>query len=156
MFVHLQGLDQFDLAGLMLHVDCSVGSVQPHRSLLLAPALQRFIVKAFTPADLTDSALLDQGNPDPELANDDVRYTIQLLVNGGKRYLIIDRDPLYTAAFRGILKGAGVKAVRLPAKSPNPKAYAERFVLSIKRERDARRCHQATVSARKICSGAKI
>jgi hypothetical protein len=30
-----------------------------------------------------------------------------------------------------ILKGAGVKAVRLPAMSPNLNAYAERFVLSI-------------------------
>jgi transposase InsO family protein len=52
----------------------------------------------------------------------------------GKRYLIIDRDPLYTAAFRGILRRAGVKAVRLPAKSPNLNAFAERFVLSIKSE----------------------
>jgi putative transposase len=48
--------------------------------------------------------------------------------------VIIDRDPLYTAAFRGILKGAGVKAVRLPTMSPNLNAYAERFVLSIKSE----------------------
>ncbi|HJX53020.1 MAG TPA: hypothetical protein VJ801_09675, partial [Polyangia bacterium] len=52
----------------------------------------------------------------------------------GKRYAIINRDPLYTKAFRGILKGEGVKAVRLPAKSPNLNAYAERFVLSIKSE----------------------
>ena len=50
----------------------------------------------------------------------------------GKRYLIIDRDPLYTEAFRRILKGAGVKVVRLPARSPNLNAYAERFVLSDK------------------------
>jgi putative transposase len=52
----------------------------------------------------------------------------------GKRYLLIDRDPLYTAAFRGILKGSGVKAVRLPPMSPNLNAFAERFVLSIKSE----------------------
>jgi transposase InsO family protein len=51
-----------------------------------------------------------------------------------KRYLIIDRDPPYTAAFRGILKGAGVKPVRLPGNSPILNAYAERFVLSIKSE----------------------
>jgi len=30
MFVHLQDLDQFDLAVLMLHVDRSEGSVQPN------------------------------------------------------------------------------------------------------------------------------
>ncbi|MGD0837440.1 MAG: integrase core domain-containing protein [Polyangia bacterium] len=52
----------------------------------------------------------------------------------GKRYLILDRDPLYTAAFRRIMKDAGVKVVRLPPRSPNLNAYAERFVLSIKSE----------------------
>jgi transposase InsO family protein len=52
----------------------------------------------------------------------------------GKRYILIDRDPLYTAAFREILKGSGAKTVRLPPKSPNLNAFAERFVLSIKSE----------------------
>ena len=52
----------------------------------------------------------------------------------GKRCVIIDRDPLYTERFRGILKGAGMKVVRLPSMSPNLNAYAERFVLSIKSE----------------------
>ena len=52
----------------------------------------------------------------------------------GMRHLILDRDPLYTAVFRRMLKDSGVKAVRLPARSPNLNAYAERFVLSIKSE----------------------
>jgi putative transposase len=52
----------------------------------------------------------------------------------GTRYLILDRDPLYTAAFRALLNDAGVEALRLPARSPNLNAYAERFVLSIKSE----------------------
>jgi transposase InsO family protein len=52
----------------------------------------------------------------------------------GKRYLLLDRDPLYTQAFRRILDQAGVKTVRLLAHSPNLKAFAERFVLSIKSE----------------------
>jgi transposase InsO family protein len=52
----------------------------------------------------------------------------------GKRYVLIDRDPLYTEAFRRILGQGGVKAVRLPARSPNLNAFAERFVLSIKSE----------------------
>jgi transposase InsO family protein len=51
-----------------------------------------------------------------------------------KPYLILDRDPLYTAAFRRMMKVAGVNVVRLPARSPNLNAYAERFVLSIKSE----------------------
>jgi transposase InsO family protein len=49
-------------------------------------------------------------------------------------YVIHDRDPLYTAQFRSILEAAGVTPVRLPAKSPNLNAYAERFVRSIKEE----------------------
>lgn len=52
----------------------------------------------------------------------------------GMNHLILDRDPLYTSAFRRILLDAGVKVVRLPAKSPNSSAFAERFVLSIKSE----------------------
>jgi hypothetical protein len=51
-----------------------------------------------------------------------------------KKYLIHDRDPLYTAEFHNILKTAGVKSVKLPPQSPNLNAYAERFVKSIKSE----------------------
>ena len=50
------------------------------------------------------------------------------------RYLIHDRDPLYTQVFGEILEGGGVQAIRLPPKSPNLNAYAERFVRSIKEE----------------------
>ncbi|MFH0900668.1 MAG: integrase core domain-containing protein, partial [Pseudomonadota bacterium] len=52
----------------------------------------------------------------------------------GKRYLILDRDPLYTDAFRRLLKTSGTKPLRLPPWSPNLNAFAERFVLSIKSE----------------------
>ena len=50
------------------------------------------------------------------------------------RYLIHDRDSLFTAEFRGILRAGGVETVKLPARSPNLNAYAERFVRSIKSE----------------------
>ena len=50
----------------------------------------------------------------------------------GKRYLIHDRDPLFTDEFLTMLAGCGVKSVKLPARSPNLNAYAERFVRSIK------------------------
>jgi putative transposase len=50
------------------------------------------------------------------------------------RHLILDRDPLYTAAFRQLLKDSGCKIVRLPPRSPDLNAHAERFVLSIKSE----------------------
>jgi len=52
----------------------------------------------------------------------------------GKRYLIHDRDPLYTRDFREPPSSTVVKSVRLPARSPNLNAYTERFVFSIKSE----------------------
>ena len=52
----------------------------------------------------------------------------------GARYLIHDRDPLFTERFREILQPSVVKTVKLSARSPNLNAYAERFVLSVKSE----------------------
>ena len=49
-------------------------------------------------------------------------------------HLIHDRDPLYTRGFGEILTSGGVQPIRLPPKSPNLNAYAERFVRSIKEE----------------------
>ena len=50
----------------------------------------------------------------------------------GKCFLIHDRDPLLTAEFQGILTSAGIECVKLPPRSPNLNAHAERFVRSIK------------------------
>ena len=50
----------------------------------------------------------------------------------GKRYLIHDRDPLYTREFSSILAEAGIESVKLPPRSPNLNAHAERFVRTIK------------------------
>ena len=70
-----------------------------------------------------------------------IRQVAKLLVDSedgflrGKRYLIHDRDPLYrTDGFHVILKSIGVKAVRLPARSPDLNCYAERYVKSVKSE----------------------
>jgi putative transposase len=50
----------------------------------------------------------------------------------GKRYLIHDRDPLFTCEFLKMLAEVGVKSVKLPPRSPDLKAQPEIFVLSIK------------------------
>ena len=50
------------------------------------------------------------------------------------QYVILDRDPLYTAAFRTLLRDSGVTLVRLPARSPNLNAFAERFVGTVRTE----------------------
>jgi hypothetical protein len=46
----------------------------------------------------------------------------------GAQYIILDRDPLYTAGFRRLLRDSGVTPLVLPAWSPNLNANAERFV----------------------------
>jgi hypothetical protein len=48
------------------------------------------------------------------------------------RFLMHDRSPLFTDAFRNILNGTGAEPVRLPPRSPNLNAYAERFGRTIK------------------------
>ena len=50
------------------------------------------------------------------------------------RYLIHDRDPLFTKSFREVLKSSGVSTVKLPTRRPNLIAHAERFVGSVKSE----------------------
>ena len=46
--------------------------------------------------------------------------------------MIHDRDPLFTAEFLETLGTSGVKSVKLPPRSPNFNAHAERFVRTIK------------------------
>src|SRR5256885_3577553 len=52
----------------------------------------------------------------------------------GKRYLIHDRNPLYTQEFLNMLADVGIESVKLPPRSPNLNAHAERFVRTIKEE----------------------
>jgi transposase InsO family protein len=50
------------------------------------------------------------------------------------RFVIMDRDRKYCEAFRTMLQSGGIEAVRLPPRSPNLNAHAERFVRSVKEE----------------------
>ena len=52
----------------------------------------------------------------------------------GKRYILMDRDTKYCDRFRAILRDSGVKPLRLPPRSPDLNAFAERYVRSIKTE----------------------
>jgi transposase InsO family protein len=52
----------------------------------------------------------------------------------GKGYLILDRDTKYADQFRRLIRSSGTNVIRLPPRSPNLNAYAERFVRSIKSE----------------------
>jgi putative transposase len=50
------------------------------------------------------------------------------------RYVLMDRDTKFTAAFQAILIAADVKPVLLPPQSPNCNAHLERFFRSLKDE----------------------
>ena len=51
-----------------------------------------------------------------------------------KRYLIHDRDPLFTKEFRGILRSSGIKPIRTLPMAAHLNCIVERFVRSIKSE----------------------
>jgi len=48
------------------------------------------------------------------------------------RYVLHDRDAKFCPEFRETLAAAGVKGLRLPPRSPNLNAFAERWVRSVK------------------------
>ncbi len=50
------------------------------------------------------------------------------------RYLIHDRDTKFADSFRAIVKSSHVEPLKLPARSPNLNAFAERWVRSVKEE----------------------
>ena len=50
------------------------------------------------------------------------------------RYPIHDRDGKYTQYADSLLEGAGTKAIRLPVRSPDLNAYAERCIRSLRQE----------------------
>src|SRR5437870_12332555 len=52
----------------------------------------------------------------------------------GKRYVLMDRDAKFSAAFRNILEESGVEPMLLPPRSPNLNAHIERFHRSLKEE----------------------
>ncbi|MEN6385763.1 MAG: hypothetical protein ABFD79_11280, partial [Phycisphaerales bacterium] len=49
-----------------------------------------------------------------------------------KKYVVRDRDPLYTDAFIEILRAGGVKAIKSMPMAPNFSPFVERFIRSIK------------------------
>jgi Integrase core domain/Thiolase, N-terminal domain len=83
-----------------------------------------------------DTALMESDHPD-NLWMTQIARNVTGLNEGflnGKRYLLLDRDAKYSDAFRGILVRAGIEVIRLPPRSPNLNAFAERFVRSVKEE----------------------
>ena len=77
-------------------------------------------------------------NPDQQWIGQIVRnitdvYDGVLLQNNCK-YLIHDRDSKFCKHFDSLLRSVQINPVKLPPRSPNLNAYAERFILSLKSE----------------------
>ena len=50
------------------------------------------------------------------------------------RYVLHDRDAKFCAAFDNVLASEGIQSLKIPPRSPNLNAYAERWVRSVKQE----------------------
>jgi hypothetical protein len=52
----------------------------------------------------------------------------------GKRFLLMDRDSKFSAAFRQVLSDARTESVRLPPQSPNLNAHMVRLIFANAKE----------------------
>ena len=96
--------------------------------------LQRFIVLLFIELTARKVEIAGVASIPNGLWMSQIGRSLTDAVDGilnGKRYLIHDRDPLFTTEFLEMLADVGVKSVKLP-RSPNLNAHAERFVRTIK------------------------
>ena len=114
---------------LMVAADFFTVEVWTHRGL------QRFVVLFFLELSTRKVEIGGIGRHPNGLWMNQIGRNLTDAVDGilkGKRYLIHDRDPLFTVEFLDLLAGSDVESVKLPPRSPNLNAYAERFVRSIK------------------------
>ena len=75
-------------------------------------------------------------NPDGPWTTQQVRNLLMDLGDRAAdfRFLVRDRAGQFTEAFDAVLADAGIKAVKIPPRSPRANAYAERFVLTARTE----------------------
>ena len=75
-------------------------------------------------------------NPDGPWTTQQIRHFLMDLGGraAGLRFLVRDRAGQFTAPFDAALAGAGIKAVKIPPRSPRANADAERLVLTARTE----------------------
>jgi transposase InsO family protein len=97
--------------------------------------LQRFIVLFFLDLSTRPVEIAGLASPANGLWMGPIGRRVTDAVDGilnGRRYLIPDGDPWFTAEFLNLLAGVGIESVKLPPRSPNWNAPAERLVRSSK------------------------
>jgi putative transposase len=121
-FLHAQAATM--LAVDFFHVDCAV-TLQRLYCFFVIEVGSRYV-----------HILGVTANPDGPWTTQQIRNLLMDLGDRAAdfRYLVRDRAGQFTDAFDAVLADAGVKAVKIPPRSPRANAYAERFVLTARTE----------------------
>jgi len=121
-FLHAQAATM--LAVDFFHVDCAVTLQRLYCFFVIEVGSQCVHILGVT------------ANPDGPWTTQQIRNLLMDLGDraAGFRYLVRDRAGQFTAAFDVVLDDVGIRAVKIPPRSPRANAYAERFVLTVRSE----------------------
>src|SRR5450755_2278900 len=120
----LQAQAATTLATDFFHIDCAV-TLQRLYCLFVIEVGSRYV-----------HILGVTTNPDGQWTTQQIRNLLMDLGDHAAdfRFLVRDRAGQFTASFDAVLASAGIRAVKIPPRSPRAKAYAERFVLTARTE----------------------
>ena len=121
-FLHTQAATM--LAADFFHVDCAVTLQRLYCFFVIEVGSRYVHILGIT------------ANPDGLWTEQQIRNLLMNLGDraAGFRFLVRDRAGQFTESFDETLADAGIKAVKIPPRSPRANAYAERFVLTARTE----------------------